>query len=246
MLNRRPQHSTSRQSFDNKTKLSIIPAHGERALIIGQTGSGKTNLAAFLLSYMPDTIIYDTKEEPKFKSLTSVTAKSTLAAIDIFRKDHKREVTHVVVKPSILTTQDPTKLDLLLSDHYQNGRNLTAYLDEAYQYHIGGRAGPGLLSLLTRGRSRGETLVMCTQRPAWLSRFCLTESQRFYVFNVVDKRDWKTLGEVIPNIDTMGRPPKYHFYYFDYSMDAPVLFKPAPKVPDSGYTDEAESGRKWF
>jgi len=228
--------------------MNIVPKHGERAIIIGQTGSGKTAFARWLLSHMPGSIIYDTKIEPKFNSLSGrVICKDVVSGIEAYRKDDKNEVKYAVVRPSVVITQEPKLLDEMLYYHYENGRNLTAYLDETYQFHVNGKAGPGLLSLLTRGRSRGITTVMATQRPAWLSRFCFTESQKFYIFPVVDKRDWKTISEVVPEMDKMPKPPKYHFYYYDFDLPQPVLYSPI-KLNDGEdkYTDELEDKRVWF
>lgn len=60
-----------------------------------------------------------------------------------------------------------------------------------------GRAGSGLIALLTRGRSKGISVLMSTQRPAWLSRFCFTEAQKYYIYRLTDRRDSKVLGEYI-------------------------------------------------
>lgn len=223
---------------------SIIPKHGERALIIGQTGSGKTAFARFMVKRMPGTIIYDTKVEPKFSTLTKVKVSTPEQAMKAFQEDE--DLDFVIVQPPVSVTYEPKLLDELLQQHYEQCRNVTAYIDEVYQFHIAGKAGPGLLALLTRGRSRGITTVMSTQRPAWLSRFCLTESQRFYIFNLADRRDWKTIAEVVPHFDEMGKPPRYHFYYYDYDMDEPQLYKPVPLEGGEGYTDEAQSKRRWF
>lgn len=224
---------------------SIVPKHGERALVIGQTGSGKTAFARFLLSKMPGSIIYDTKTEPKFKALTNVVVSNVEQAIQAFKKDE--ELDYVIVQPPVHVTFDPKLLDEMLMEHYERCRNVTAYIDEVFQFHVGGKAGPGLLALLTRGRSRGISTVMCTQRPAWLSRFCLTESQRFYVFNLTDKRDWKTVSEIIPEIEQMPKLKRYHFYYYDFDMERPELYAPI-KLTDGedSYTDEATTRRKWF
>lgn len=109
-------------------KKSIVPKHGERALIIGQTGSGKTAFARFLLGKMPGTIIYDTKHEPKFNKLTKVAVTNVAAAMEAFREDDKLD--YVIIRPPVSVSFEPKLLDDLLMDHYENARNVTAYLDE--------------------------------------------------------------------------------------------------------------------
>lgn len=225
-------------------KVSIVPKHGERALIIGQTGSGKTAFARFLLSRMPGAIIYDTKHEPKFNKLTKIVVKTVAEAMKAFREQETLE--YVIVRPPVGVSFEPKLLDEMLMEHYEIGRNITAYIDEVYQFHVSGKAGPGLLALLTRGRSRGITTVMSTQRPAWLSRFCLTEAQRFYIFNLVDKRDWKTIGEIVPGSDGLPKLPRYHFFYYDYDLDRPVMYAPVPFDDGEGYTDVPQTTKRWF
>jgi hypothetical protein len=224
-------------SIDN-----IIPDKGERAFICGQTGSGKTAFAVWLLSYMPGTVIYDTKEEKKFNTLPNARRVSTIDdAISAFKE--KDPPDFVILRPSVSETLDPEFLDSLLTDHYNRLRGVGAYLDEAFMFHNGGRVGPGLMALLTRGRSRGITLTMAAQRPAWLSRFCLTESQRFYIFRLVDKADRIRLSEIIPGLDVKQNPEKYHFQYFDFDMEMPEYFAPVKLdgVTDSGYVDVSET-----
>lgn len=224
---------------------NIVPKHGERALIIGQTGSGKTAFARFLLTRMPGSIIYDTKHEPKFNRLSKKVVKTVAEAMEAFREDDKLE--YVIVRPPVAVSFEPKLLDEMLMEHYETARNVTAYLDEVYQFHLGGKAGSGLLALLTRGRSRGITTVMSTQRPMWLSRFCLTEAQRFYIFNLVDKRDWKTISEIVPGSEKLAKLPRYHFYYYDYDLDRPVLYAPVPFDREGeGYTDEPQGSKRWF
>lgn len=222
---------------------NIVPDRGERGFICGQTGSGKTAFAVWLLSYMPGTLIYDTKEENKFKSLpNSIQVKTMEEAIKAFR-DKKAAWDFVIIRPSVVETLEPDILDAMLHVHYDQLRGIGAYIDEVFMFHNGGRVGAGLMSLLTRGRSRGITLTMSAQRPAWLSRFCLTESQRFYIFRLVDRADRTRLTEIIPNLSRDTQPDKYHFQYFDFDLESPVYFSPVPldKTNSADYVDASSS-----
>lgn len=227
--------------------LNIVPERGERAFICGQTGSGKTAFAVWLLSFMPGTLIYDTKEENKFKVLpNSVRVKTIEEAYKEFKK--KDAPDYVILRPPVTMTTDPDALDNMLEYHYQHLRGVGAYLDETFMFHNGGRVGPGMMSMLTRGRSRGITFTMSAQRPAWLSRFCLTESQRFYIFRLVDRNDRKRLSEIIPGLNPNEQPEKYHFEYFDFDLDGPIYFHPVPldNMNNASYVDGADDNKVWI
>lgn len=229
-------------------QLNIIPARGERAFICGQTGSGKTQFAVWLLRHMPGTIIYDTKEEKKFSTLPNSVRVTTIEAANEAIRDKHKNYDYVILRPPVEMTVDPDALDNLLAYHYQHMRGVGAYIDELFMFHNGGRVGPGLMSLLTRGRGRGITLTMSAQRPAWLSRFCLTESQRFYIFRLVDRADRKRLTEIIPDLSPDEQPAKFHFQYFDFDIDAPLYFSPVllDNNQDFNYVDDSDDSQTWI
>lgn len=228
-------------------KINIVPAHGERAFICGQTGSGKTAFAVWLLGYMPGTLIYDTKEEGKFAALANSITVETMP--EAYRALRENRYDYVILRPPVSVTIEPEQLDDMLHFHYNNLRGCGAYLDEVFMFHNAGRVGPGLMAMLTRGRSRGITLTMSAQRPAWLSRFCLTESQKFFIFRLVDRADRLRLGEIIPGIARDFNPAPYHFQYFDFSLNGPVNFLPVPldksKI-SAEYDGSQESNLTWI
>lgn len=215
--------------------MKIIPEKGERMLIVGQTGSGKTLFACHLLDHCEQTpiFIYDTKIEPKFDEYFPEALQYSRWQDMAKRARERMEGEDIFIwRPEVSIVSDPEILDYYLSKHYLSLTNSICYLDEIYQYHQGVRAGPGLVSLLTRGRSKGITTIMSTQRPAWLSRFALTEAQKFCVFRLIDKADKKRLADVIPNFDTVKNAAKYHFYFYDTAIEQPIYFSPIePKKP---------------
>lgn len=219
----------------------LIPNIGERALIVGQTGSGKTAFALWLLIRVETApvIIYDTKEESKFPKLPNSSICHTFEQVK--EQYDNVEIDYIIFRPAIELLSKPLELDSLLMLHYQHFKHSVAYIDEAYSFHNAGRAGPGLVALLTRGRSRGITTIMSSQRPAMLSRFAITESQKLYVFRLADKQDRKRVGDIIPNFADMDLPAKHAFYYFESGQDYPELFKPIKLDPqfNTGYVDVA-------
>ena len=241
------------------TPPDIIPAEGERGFIVGQTGSGKTVFAIWLLMRIKQSpiFIYDTKEEPKFDALTPNVVVTTIEEMDAAYAN--MEIDYVIVRPPIETTSDPMALDALLLHHYVNYRNSLADIDEAYMFHKGGRNGPGLLALMTRGRSRGITTICSTQRPAWISKFLMSEAQKFYAFFLLLDDDKKRIAGIIPGFDELPDPPKHGFYFFESGKREHTKYGAVrlDRALDMGYTDaqldpvpelviERKAGKIWL
>ncbi len=224
-------------------KYDLIPKRGERAFVVGQTGSGKSAFVAQFLLPRVDispVIIYDTKEEPKFDMLKPARVVSTQAGLDDAYGD--QEVDYIIVRPPISVTSNPDALDAMLYHHYEFYPDSVAYIDELYQFVRNFRAGPGLQGLLTRGRSRGITTIMATQRPAFIPMFALTESQKFYVFFLAHEDDRKRIAKVIRGFSDLPDPAVHGFYFYELGPGNEIA-KYGPikldKALDVGYTDTA-------
>lgn len=205
-----------------KSPQTPLPQLGERALIVGQTGSGKTAFACHLLKHLDfaPIIIYDTKDEPKFTDLPNSTIVTTIAERDKAIEDEK--IDFIVFRPPVEITTQPDEMDNLVFDHYNNLREVGAYIDEAYTFPAHSR---GLLAMLTRGRSRGITTIISTQRPSRIDRAMISEAQKVYAFKLVDKKDKIRLGDVIPEFAELPDPRRHGFYYYD-GEKAPRLYNP--------------------
>lgn len=221
-----------------------LPELGQRSLLIGQTGSGKTNFAVVLLKALPFSpfVVYDTKEEPKFHSLP----KHQIVETESERNDalNDENIDFVIVRPPARISNDPESMDQMLLSHYDDLHGVGAYCDEIYAFHrASGRSMIGLNSLLTRGRSRGITTIMSTQRPAWLSKFCYTESQKFFVFLLLHEDDRKHVAKFIPNYDINTTQPKHGFWQYSEGDSQPKLFSAVPlvKPPKQEYKDDTAS-----
>ena len=215
-----------------------LPAHGERALTVGQTGSGKTTFVVWLLQRTENSpvVIYDTKDEPKFASLPNARIVTTLDAATDAIDDG--ETDYVVFRPHIEILADPVALDNLLRFHYENWKGADAYIDELYSFHNNSNAGPGLVALYTRGRSRGISTFSSTQRPARVSRFALSEAQVFFIFHLNDADDRKRVSKA-SGMPEMPNPPMHHFYVYRAGQEAAQLVKPVSidGLASYGYVD---------
>lgn len=225
------------------SQTSFIPEPGERALIVGQTGSGKTAFAIWLLQRIPHApiIIYDTKIEPKFDKLLPNIVVEHVEQIPEALEDEK--IDYIIVRPPAELLGEPRELDDYLWFHYMHCHGVPAFIDELVTIQINGKAGKGLMSLMQRGRSKGITTIMCTQRPVRVDRSCVTEASKAYIFRLTDKADKKRLDDVIPNFSALANPPKHGFYFYETGEDHPVLMAPIKLDAslDTGYVDVSQA-----
>lgn len=216
--------------------MSFLAAKGERALLVGQTGSGKTQNAIFQLRNAPvfPVVIFDTKIEDAFFGLPEGDETLDLIqSIGDLEKYAKQSPQHwadyILVRPDVDEILDFDILDAYCRMVYNRFGACTVYFDELYNWHNRGIPVNGFVGLLTRGRSRGKTVIQSTQRPGWISRFCFTESQKFFIHNLIDSRDRQTLDSMVPNFSSYAIPPKFHFYRFEVGADdTPKLCLPVP------------------
>jgi hypothetical protein len=221
-------------------QIQLMPERGERSLIVGQTGSGKTAFACWLLKRLPDSpiVIYDIKDEGKFPALKDSIVVSTVE--EITETIRKAEHDYIIVRPPAEIIGEPELLDEYLWNHYNNLHGVAAFVDEAPAFHRNGRAYKGLMALLARGRSRGISTILAAQRPALISRFCITESQKLYCFYIGDGADKKRLSDIIPDFDDMPDPPEHGFYFFRAGSREVHKFGPIELDPElnTGYIDK--------
>jgi len=203
---------------------ALTLANGQRGLLAGKTGTGKTFGALFLLRHTQGPIvILDSKIEPAFDTAfppADITHQDGLTgSYGPQRIRIVRPAPHELIKPAVLDAW-------LMQFDYP----VTIFIDELYQIHSpGGRAGPGLVGLLTRGRSKGVNVLMATQRPRFISGFCLTEADKYYVYWLSKPADRKVLAEAtVPEI--MQQPPPYHFWFYSQGSRAATLYTPVPAV----------------
>lgn len=238
-------------------KINIELKLGEHGLLAGQNGSGKTMLAAWLIRYAKTrSIVFDTKAEPVFLKLPKsgndehIRIVHTVSEMISEAKNHRTGADYIIVRPPIEVVAEPFELDEYLYAIYENLTGFYTFIDEAYQFHRGAQAGKGYIGLLTRGRARGLSTLVATQRPAWISRFSFTETKKFYIFKLSDKKDWQRVGDIIPDIPKEGVKLKpYHFLYYEQGEDNYELIMPVNPISDVGFTPQVEDAsprRKWY
>lgn len=210
----------------------IFTPPGQHTLILGMNGSGKSIMLmeqARQATKAP-VIIYDTKADDDFMKLAredeTIVRVHTLSEFNALLKQPRGKLpTYIVVTPVIDELLDVDLLDQYLVEQYHKLPNSYAMIDEVYAFHNQGKSGKGLIEILTRGRSRKVSLVMCSQRPKWISLFCKTEVRRIIAYNLQGADDKKELSQIAYFPKDLVLPP---FYFWGYKVgdNDGTLFKP--------------------
>lgn len=230
--------------------MSILINKGQRGIIVGKTGSGKTIGAIWQMQQLPfaPVIILDSKIEPAFDTIAVGKERLKIYnSAEKFMQGWERGdiAEYMIVRPSGSEISAQDIMDDCLQAIYSASEPCLVYIDEAYHWHVNGRCGAGLNNLLTRGRSKGISTLLSTQRPVWISRFCFTECERFYIYRLSDERDRKTVGEFVQDFSDKPIADKFMFWYYDHDMtDGAVLYNPVP-LPVKG-VGKQECSDQWY
>lgn len=210
-----------------------FPNDTQHLLELGRNGSGKTVAGLFHLSFAPwdkkPYIVWDTKGDEMIEKISRMDGVKNIKFKDPIEKNGLH-----IIKP--LPHQYEEIEDLLWKIHARN--NVGMYIDEGYNF---GKS-EALQALLTQGRSKHIPITILSQRPAWLSRFCFSESSFFQIFSLTDRRDRKIVQEFVPPEgpdaaensirDLEQRLPPFHSLWYDVKSDRATLFRPTPPSDD--------------
>ena len=209
------------------TRAKIFPygpiEQGQRVAVFGRAGSGKTYLTkwAILKTQTVPWIVLDTKHDPNFDDWHPHDGLLTMD--QLFRTWKERRI--VVVRPTPRQSI-PEILDAYLSNLHESFDNIGVAIDETYQVAFGPKAGPGLTGLVTRGRVRKQTVIMGSQRPAWVPRFVFTEANGYAIMSLTLMADRKTVYDMTGKARVLNKVEPRHWLYYDVSGDTLRPFKP--------------------
>lgn len=222
--------------------------NGEHVLAVGQTGSGKSVLLQDLIksATVAPVFIMDSKCDDGFLTLNRSDEDLTifdagLAAFSRLIKQPSRKIpTYLVIRPPVEEVTDPDILDAYIMLIHQNFKGACIIvIDELYMLHKNGRAGAGLSGALTRGRSKGHSLYGATQRPSWISRFCISEMSHYYIFRLMEVDDRKRFSHV--GYDKNKMLDRFHFFNYN-SKTGEGAEHPPLKIQENSFLQQ-DKGR---
>ncbi len=196
-----------------------LPNQSQRLAVIGKTGSGKTQAGLWHLSEQDlqalPWLIINFKRDPMISRIPGL---QTIAVDDALPSEDG--LYQVTPHPQ----QDDELTDLFWRIWEREGMGV--FIDEGYMVPPRNDA---YNALITQGRTKRIPIITLVQRPVWVSRFVLSESEFLQVFQLNDERDRDTVASFFPSqVDLEKRLPAYHSYYYDVAADEVVVLKPVP------------------
>lgn len=190
---------------------NLTPASPSRIFVTGTSGSGKTELSLAMAALSPKPlVVIDTKYDPSIKDFS----KRHGIKIVYDLPDWRGIKNDVIIRPPAEYIANPKLIDAWLAGAFDCKYVPTILIDEGYQVGASNRSlGIGVSGLWTRGRAFGMRTIFCAQRPAWISRFVLTESDTYFIGYLKDETDRKALATSLgePALkQTLG--PRKFFY----------------------------------
>jgi hypothetical protein len=166
---------------------------GEHVVIVGDTGTGKTYLTSKLLPYRKHVIFFQSKtDDIKFDGFRKVKTQLDIGKAP-FGIDG-RLLTKWILQPKLVNMREQRlQFSHAFEQAWKEG-GWTVVVDETFFLTHKLKLGDDLDMLLTQGRSKHITMVVGMQRPAWISRFSLSQATHAFIFRC-EGRDVKSLSD---------------------------------------------------
>jgi hypothetical protein len=201
-----------------------LPGKNNRIVLVGRTGTGKTVAGLWHLSNQnlerPWVIL-------NFKNDEHIDSIENTQDVGFDWKPGKKDRGLYIVRPLPSDMKgDPSPLETFLWKIW-NAEKCGVFCDETFMV---GNTNDAFNSCLTQGRSKQIPMIMCTQRPVWISRFCFSEASYIQVFDLNDSRDIDTVEGFVPIVWEQEKPLGPHQSWY-YEIDRNYLVRLNP-VPD--------------
>ncbi len=201
-----------------------LPREDEHMMIVGRNGTGKTQAGLHWLSQRSlrtkPWYVLDYKREEMLASIPRA------RYID-FNETPSQPGLYILQSGPDADLQDATETWLRriwqkMIDKDPSG----VFIDEGYMLPNRSAA---FSALLTQGRSKSNPVMTLSQRPVRVDRTAISEASHVLAFDLNDKRDHKSLEEVVPT-GLMGIDvPVYHSRWYSVKKNKIWIVKPVPE-----------------
>lgn len=202
-----------------------FPGNSHRLSIIGRTGTGKTVAGVWHLSGKDFSkfpwIVINTKREELLSTIEKMPGSNSMTI-----KDNPGKTGLHFVSPAPHEIGGDMGEDFMWRIHARG--NCGLFIDEGYSFD---RNSDALKALLTQGRSLKIPMIICSQKPKWMSPFTFSEADFFQLFHLNDAQDRKRCEEFVPH-DLDRRLPARHSIWYDVGQDSVTEFSAVPP-PDA-------------
>jgi hypothetical protein len=199
----------------------------QRLIEIGRTGTGKTVAGLYWLSQCDLSkpwVVFNFKDDEHIESI----ANTRYISYDYVPQKRDEGLFIIDVRPGDTKGKSGnlSPLENYFTKLWER-QNVGIFVDEAFM--IG--SNDAFDMCLTQGRSRRIPMIVCTQKPSWISTFCYSEASFFQVFDLNDVKDIDRIEQFLP-FDWFEEEPldDHESWYYDVSADELVRLKPVPPM----------------
>lgn len=198
-----------------------FPGDQDRTALLGRTGSGKTTFFCWLLSGIDYSrqrwVIYNTKGDKLINQIAKLPGVRTL---DISETPDENGLYIYNPRPD-----QQEEIDASFRRIWDL-EDCGVAIDEGYMIEVEG----GFNALLTQGRSKRIPMIVCSQRPAWISKYVFSEASFIGVFQLQHYDDRKSVSKFVP-LDVNYRLPRYCSFWYDVGEHTLYRLSPVPPAP---------------
>lgn len=191
-----------RMPWDAFLRREFVWRQGEHVGLIGATGRGKTTMLMELLPLHPYVVVFATKrkDETMDRLISGNGQRGGYQRYEYWRRLDPRNVPRRVIWPKASAIKDMKSVQQEVFEDafehiYQEG-GWTVAIDELWWYTNILDLGLHIRVLLLQGRSNNISMIMSTQRPAFVPTEIYSQSTHLMLWGDNDRRNLDRLGEI--------------------------------------------------